>query len=86
MATYTPNTKHQSFAIRTTPTKSISPHMKVSLIIKSLMIELFTNSQQIVTYISLFVLYQRRGDTGQHAHKKEKIRDIFLKSSNGKEP
>ena len=82
MAAYTPNTIHSPLE---QPQQSQFPNLKVSLIIKFLMIELFTNSQQLVTSI---YIKEREIQVSVHIKKGENKRFLFLfflKSSNGKE-
>ena len=71
MAAYTPNTNHSPLE---QPQQSQFPNLKVSLIIKFLMIELFTNSQQIITSI---YIKEREIQVSMHI-KKEKIGEIFI--------
>lgn len=71
MAAYTPNTNHSPLE---QPQQSQFPSLKVSLIIKFLMIELFTNSQQMVTSI---YIKEREIQVSMHM-KKEKIKEIFI--------
>lgn len=71
MAACTPNTNHSPLE---QPQQSQFLSLKVSLIIKFLMIELFTNSQQMVTSI---YIKEREIQVSMHM-KKEKIREIFI--------